>query len=249
MVALFVAFLGLTRRPFDTPWATCVDSEPPVAKGGAEPRREASPGGRDLVLAAPFVLRSAPRAPGHPNRDRREGFVPAVMYGHRVAPSSIRVEARELGALLSRGGAHHLVALALDGADAPQTVVIKEIQRHPVSRQIVHVDFQAVTAAERIHAEAPLHLVGEDVVAKAGGVLQVLLHALRISCLPQDLPDHIAVDIAGLRPGDTLTVAGIAVPQGIGVLHEPDEVVCTVLAPRLSEPEAPAAAEGGAAEA
>lgn len=175
--------------------------------------------------------------------------MPAVVYGHRLAPRSIRVPVRELGALLARGGAHHLVTLAVEGSEAPHTVVIKEVQRHPVSRDIVHVDFQAVSAAERIHADAPLHLVGEEAVGRAGGVLQVLLHALRISCLPQDLPEYIAADIAALRPGDSLTVAAIAVPSGIEVLHEPEEVVCTVLAPRIAEPEAPAAAEGGASEA
>jgi large subunit ribosomal protein L25 len=196
-------------------------------------------------LATSYVLRSEPRAAGHPNRDRRAGYVPAVMYGHRVEPRSLRVEAREFAALLSRGGAHHLVTLSLEGEETPQTVVIKEIQRHPVSREVVHVDFQAVTAAERIHAEAPLRLVGEDAVTKAGGILQVLLHALRISCLPQDLPEHIEVDIAALRPGDTLTVAGVAVPRGIGVLHDSDEVVCSVLAPRVTEAESPAA-EGAA---
>ncbi len=197
-------------------------------------------------LAASFALQSEVRVPGHPNRDRRAGYIPAVMYGHRVAPAALRIEARQLTAALARGAAHHLVELSVGDDTTPRTVVIKEIQRHPVTREIVHIDFQAVSAAERIHADVPLRLIGEEAVTKAGGILQVLLHAIRISCLPQDLPDHVDVAVADLAIGHARTVGDLPAPAGIQILNEPEEVVCSVLAPRTAEAAAgPAAPAGG----
>ena len=192
-------------------------------------------------MAIQFALQAGSRKAGHPNRDRAAGFVPAVVYGHGVDPVSVRVEAHELTLLLSRGGAHHLVQLSVEGEAEPRTVVVKEIQHNPVTRNIVHIDFQAVSAKERIHADVPLRFSGEDVVAKAGGILQVLLHSFRISCLPADLPDHIDADVSGVRVGHTLTVGDIRVPAAITVLNEKDEVIVSVLAPRTAEAEAAAA--------
>lgn len=195
-------------------------------------------------MATQFTLQAGPRKAGHPNRDRAAGFVPGVVYGHGVEPVSIRVQAQELNLLLSRGGAHHLVQLSLEGQADPRTVVFKEIQHNPVTRDVVHIDFQAVSAKERIHADVPLRFSGEDAVTKAGGILQILLHSLRISCLPGDLPDHIDADVSGVRVGHTLTVGDIQVPAAITVLNDKDEVIVSVLAPRTAEPEAaPAPAE------
>lgn len=196
-----------------------------------------------------FALAAAPRTPGHPRRDRREGYVPAVVYGHGVPSRAVRVEARALDTLLHRGGAHHLVRLTLQGEPEPRTVVIKEIQRHPVTRQVRHVDFQAVAAHERIHAEVPLRLRGEEQVAKTGGLLQVLLHTLRVSCLPADLPDHIEVAVGDLTIGQTVTVGDLTVPAGVTLEHDPGEAVAHVLAPRTAATEEGAAPAGGAPQA
>jgi large subunit ribosomal protein L25 len=192
-------------------------------------------------LPSEFVLTSSRRTVGHPNRDRAQGFVPGIMYGHRVEPVALRVDGRELTTLLSHGGAHHLIQLALEGDDTPRTVVVKEIQHDPVTRAVMHVDFQAVSARERIHAEVPLRLQGEDAVAKGGGILQVLLHSVRISCLPADLPDHLEVDVSGMRIGHSLTVGELGAPETVTVLNDADEVILSVLAPRTVEAEAPAA--------
>lgn len=168
------------------------------------------------------------------------------MYGHGVAPVALRVEAHPLGVVLSRGGAHHLIELAVDGEPEPRTVVFKQIQLDPVSRRVLHVDFQAVSAQERIHAEVPLRLLGEDVVTKAGGVLQVVLHELRISCLSADLPDHADVDVSQLRIGHSLSVKELNLGAGISVLNDVDEVVVHVVAPRAAESEAAAPANEAA---
>lgn len=201
----------------------------------------------ECLLASNFALRAAPREGGHPRRDRAAGFVPAVVYGHAVAPLALRVEHHALSVMLGRGGAHHLVELAIDGESAPRSVVVKEIQLHPVSRALVHVDFQAVAAGERIHAEVPLRVLGEDAVAKAGGVLQVVLHQVRITCLPADLPDHADVDVSELGIGRSLAVRDVPFGPGVTVLTDADEVLVRVVAPRAAEPEAAAPVTAAAA--
>lgn len=200
-------------------------------------------------MAGTFSLEAGLREPGHPRRDRRAGHVPAVLYGHGLAPVSLRVAERSLGAVLGRGGAHHLLALSVAGEASPHTVVVKELQHHPVTRHVLHVDFQAVSASERLHAEVPLRVLGEDVVTKAGGVLDVVLHHLRVSCLPADLPERVDVDVARLSVGAQLTVAQLPLPSGVSVLADPDEVVLHVVAPRTAEVPGPAAAPAGTAAA
>ncbi len=198
-------------------------------------------------MAETFSLTAEVREAGHPRRERAAGYVPAVMYGHGVPPRALRVEARALAALLKRGGAHHLLQLVFAGEDEGRTVVVKEIQHHPVTREVLHVDFQAVSAAERIHAEVPLHVVGEEQIARSGGVLQVMLHAVRVSCLPASLPERIEVPVAGLSIGQTLTVSELTVPEGVVVLNDPGEAVAHVLPPRTAAEE-PRAADAPAAE-
>jgi large subunit ribosomal protein L25 len=193
-------------------------------------------------MAAPYVLSAEPRQAGHPNRDRAQGFVPGIVYGHGITPLAVRIPVHDLNRFLARGGAHHVGQLTVRGEAQPRTVVVKEVQRHPVSREVLHVDFQAVSAQERIHAEVPLRIVGEDRVAKGGGILQVLLHNLRVACLPADLPDHVDADVSGLSIGHTLTVGDLTPPPGVTVLNDRDEVIVTVLAPRTAE----AATEAGA---
>ncbi len=203
-------------------------------------------------MATEFSLQASRRTAGHPNRDRAQGRVPAVMYGHGVQPLTLGLDAHEFALLLSRGGAHHVLRLDVDGEPAPRTVVVKEIQHHPVSRKPLHVDFQAVSALERIHAEVPVHIEGAEQVSRRGGVLQVVLHHLRVSCLPADLPEQIVVDVSALDVGEFLTVAQVAVPAGVAVLAGPEEVLVSVGVPRAAEPEAtatPATPAEGAAPA
>ena len=196
-------------------------------------------------MASEFSLQAEPRVAGHASRARQSGFVPGVLYGRGVQPTALQVDGHALHLLLSRGGAHHLVHLRLPGDGGTHTVVLKEVQRHPVSRAVVHVDFQAVSAEQRIHAELPLRVRGEAEVARAGGVLEVILHQVRISCLPADLPDHCDVDVSALGPGRALQVRDLGLPPGVTVLEDPEEVVVHVSAARLAPAEGEAAAPGG----
>ena len=189
------------------------------------------------------VLEAETRIPGHPNRDRARGFVPAVVYGHGTQPLALGLERHGLELLLSHGGTHRLLRLHIAGEAEPRTVVIKEVQRHPVRPGVLHVDFQAVRAQERIHAEVPLRLHGEEAIAKRGGILQVTLHTLRVSCLPGDLPDHLDVQVSEIVPGQAVTVGDLDVPAGLQVLHDPADVVLSGLQSRTVAADAAAPPE------
>jgi large subunit ribosomal protein L25 len=180
-----------------------------------------------------LALKAQPRLGGHPNRDRREGFVPAVVYDRDRTSRVLRVDQHQLLQLLSHGGRRHVIRLEVEGESAARTALVS-------AGRPLHVDVHAVSLQERVHAEVPLRLHGEEQITKVGGILQHLMNEVRVVCLPGDLPEWIEVDVSGLEIGQVLTVADLAVPAGVVLQHDPEEAVLGVVAPRL------AAAEEGA---
>ena len=174
---------------------------------------------------------------------RREGKVPAVIYGHHREPEALVLEAPAVGRLLKSGHASTtMIELAIDGRAAVKAM-LREVQRNPVKQhEILHVDLYEVTANEKITVSLPVHLVGTaEGVRNAGGVLDQVLHALDVKMLPGDIPDALDVDIAHLGIGQSLYVRDIKVAKG-DVLNDADLPVCSIVAPR-TEVEAPVAAE------
>lgn len=168
---------------------------------------------------------------------RATGRVPAVIYGHAREPQSLSVDARELGRLLDHvSAASTVVELGL-GAGTTRTL-IREIQRHPVSRALVHVDFQELVAGERITVRVPLVFVGTpEGVRSEGGLLEEQLRDLEISADPASIPDHIDVDVSALAMGHPLHVRDLTIPAGVTVLTDEGDTVAMVTAPRVGEPE------------
>jgi large subunit ribosomal protein L25 len=133
-----------------------------------------------------------------------------------------------------------LFELAIDGA--PVRALIREIQRHPVRSQIIHVDFYEIHAGEKVALEVPVHLIGSpDGVRNGGGVLDQLIRELKIRVLPTDIPEHIDVDVTELRVGQSLHVSDLKIASA-EILTEPTTAVCTVVAPRIEVEEVAAAA-------
>jgi len=197
---------------------------------------------------------------------RRQGFLPAIMYGRHVEPTPLQISERDFYRLLQAAGRNVLVRLSIDGAEPQeQLTIIKEIQREPVTRTLLHVDFQAISPQEPIRTTVPVELVGHPVGVTAGGILQHRLRQVEIECLPLEIPDRIQVDISSLNVGETLTLAQVPLPEGVKVLTHLEEPVAHILVPRLlrageakeaeaeaaptEEEEAKAEEEGGAAEA
>jgi len=176
-------------------------------------------------------------------RLRREGLIPAIVYGNNKEPQALTVNADEWSAFSARRGAH-LVSLVLDGTEIP--ALVKEVQFNYLKNYVVHIDFQAVDLNAEISSTVPLHAFGDCYGAAHGGILEQELHELPVICRPADLPDAIKVDVTKLDIGDAITVADIELPAGVKADIDAESVVFHV-ARQQEEKEPEAEAEGEAA--
>jgi large subunit ribosomal protein L25 len=173
--------------------------------------------------------------------------VPAVVYGLGEESVSVTVSERDLRHILAgESGSNTLITLKV-GSNSQMTLA-RQIQRHPIKGTVMHVDFVRVRADQTIQAEIPVHLTGESEGAGRGGVLEQMIHTLTIEALPGDLPPSCEHDGTVLEIGDAVRVGEPAIPTGVTVLQEADEIVVQVSAPRVVEEEAPAEGEEVAAE-
>ena len=160
---------------------------------------------------------------------RARAAVPAIVYGAKQQPQNIEVDRHELAMLLAHAkGENVLVELALDGA-AGSLALIQDIQHHPVRNEILHVDFQAVSATETIVAHVTIEATGEaNGVKNFGGLLQQQMRSIEVSCLPQNLPSVLLVDVSHLNIGNALHVSHIALPEGVTAVSAGDLTVFLV---------------------
>lgn len=171
---------------------------------------------------------------GAARKARAAGRVPAVIYGHRREPQSLSLDARELGRVLERVSASSVFELTMGGATV--RTLIREIQRHPVKRTLVHVDFQELVAGEQVTVRVPLIFVGTaEGVRNQGGLLEETLRELEISADPAGIPDHIDVDVSGLTIGHPLHVRDLTLPSGVTALTDANATVVQVSAPRTGD--------------
>lgn len=178
-------------------------------------------------------------------RLRKDGLVPAVVYGHGTASEPVSLDAHEFEQLRRRAGASTLVDLTVDDQKA-RPVLVHGIQVHPVNRRPLHVDLFVVRMTEELTVEVPLVGTGAAPAAEMGGTLVHPISTVRVRALPANLPDSLTYDLAPLTSYDvTITLADVAVPEGVTLATELTEVVARVLAPRVEEEIAPVAAEEG----
>ncbi len=173
------------------------------------------------------------------NRLRREGRVPAVVYGTTMDPQPVHVSSHDLFvALHTEAGLNAIIELDIDGT--PVLTVARELQRNPVRGDIEHVDFIEVRMDTEIQAEVGLDLVGiPEGVKDDGGILETLEASVSISALPNKIPSTIEVDVTSLRIGDTLKIEDLPSIDGVTYLAEPEHALATVVHARAEEePEA-----------
>ena len=180
------------------------------------------------------------------NKLKREGLIPAVIYGGKEKPLPLQVGSRDLSTLLSRArGENILVELEIEqgGARNNRMALIQEVQHEPLSGKIVHVDFHAVNMNEMLHTSVPVEPRGEPMGVKSfGGILEKSLRSLEIECLPKDLPEVLSIDVSGLNIGSSIHVKHIMLPEGVTALDDAELTVFLVAAPAVAEVVAPAAA-------
>ena len=182
-------------------------------------------------------------------RLRRRGLIPAVLYGSGNPALSIAVEQHALRDALATGaGLHAVLDVVIEGNPKPHVAIVKEYEIDKVKHFMTHVDFQEINLTELIESNVTVTLVGTPTgVRLDGGVLDVVTREVLVSALPTDMPEHLTLNVEELVVGDVARVSDIAVPADVTILDDLDEVVCSVLAPRLAEEE-PEEAEAGLAE-
>jgi large subunit ribosomal protein L25 len=173
---------------------------------------------------------------------RREGRLPAVVYGHGVPSANVTLDTHEFELLRRRLGANELVDLSVGGKKS-DPVLIHEIQVHPVNRRPLHVDLLVVSMTEELTVDVPLRPVGHsEAISTLGGTLLHAIEDIRIRALPDHLPQSIEYSIESLVDFEgTIHVRDLAIPADVTLLTDPGELVARVLAPRVEEVEAPAA--------
>ncbi|MEQ1691819.1 MAG: 50S ribosomal protein L25 [Gemmatimonas sp.] len=171
---------------------------------------------------------------GAARKIRQAGNIPSVIYGHGREPQSLLTNARETERLLKGiATSATVIELSIDGKVA--RTLIREIQRHPFKRHIMHIDFQELVVGETVSVRCPIAYVGiPDGVRHEGGLLDQIMHELHIEVDPSNIPNHIDVDVSMLKMGKSLHVSDLTLPAGIKVMDDADMTVCVVQAPKTA---------------
>jgi len=160
---------------------------------------------------------------------RREGLIPAVMYGKGVENCALAVEPKQLAAIIgSEAGLNTLITLKGEGAVDGKVVILKDMQVDPVREELLHVDFQAIDLKAKTHVMVPLVAVGKSAGEKEGGNLQVIRHEIELVCLPTNIPTALEIDVTPLGIGDALHVQDIHLPEGVELPQDVNFTVVTV---------------------
>jgi len=193
-------------------------------------------------MSGEFVLNAVARGDvgkGASRRLRNDELVPAIVYGGTQQPRNVSVSHRELvKALENEAFFSHLITLKLDGG--AEEVILKDLQRHPARPRILHADFQRVSRDRKLHVHIPLHFINQEKcrgVKDQGGMIQHNAVEVHVSCLPQDLPEFIEVDMLSCEVGDSVHLSDLELPAGVESVElshgpEHDLPVATVLAPK-----------------
>lgn len=168
---------------------------------------------------------------------RREGYIPAVIYGGDLGNKPIAVSKKSISKYLKGAISEaHIWKLRIEGY-GEKDVIIKDVQKDPITGDVLHIDFYELVATKTVTVAVPVKIVGEPVGVKKGGTLEVIKTEIEIECLPKDIMEEIVIDVSGLDIGDTIFVSDLQVPQGIKIVDHPEEPVVTVVAAEEEEAE------------
>lgn len=178
---------------------------------------------------------------------RRSGQIPAVMYGH-AGVAAVSVDEHEFSQKFKRITENTIVSLEFDGK--AHDVLVKDFQEDALSGRITHIDFFEIESGKVLRTNVPVHLDGNAIGVREGGLLEHRLHEIEVECLPKDIPEQITLDIVGLAIGDSIHVGDLPEIAGVKVLNTPDQVVVAVTHAKeevlVAEAEEEEAAEGAA---
>jgi large subunit ribosomal protein L25 len=169
-------------------------------------------------------------------RLRRTGIVPAVIYGSNQDEYTIQLDSKSFFDLARKQASHNfLVNLEINGAkEKSKLAIVQDIQRDPLTGNLIHVDFRAVSSTDVIHATVPIELRGEAIGVKSGGLLEQLVHEIEVTCNPTNLPETIVNDVEELKIGQSIKVGQLNLPEGVTVKLDKEVLVAIINQTRAS---------------
>jgi large subunit ribosomal protein L25 len=170
---------------------------------------------------------------GKASKLRRQGLIPATVYGEAQPTQNLAINSSELNRLLQKEGSGKLITLRLP--EGQSWVVIKEIQRDPVDHGFLHIDLLRVAMNHPINVKVPAHLINEDQRPRDGAVLEIFLRELEVNCLPGRIPDQITVDVGKLAIGSTIFVQDLILPPEVKLMDPPESPVVSAAASAVTE--------------
>ena len=178
-------------------------------------------------------------------RLRRGGKIPGILYGPKTQPVALEIDRKDFSSRVADLEGSHLVRLKSSSSTlADRVALVKEVQYHPITGDVVHTDLYEVDLTARIQVRVPLHFVGKAEGVVRGGILQPVVREIEVECLPLDIPEFFNVQVSGLDIGDSLHIEDLAMPAGVTALYESNFALVTVVPPTVEE--APAAAPAAA---
>ncbi len=185
---------------------------------------------------------------GEAGRMRRQGRVPGVFYGPGRAPAPLSIDAHEFRTKLAGLEGSHLLQLSSSLPEfCDKAAILREVQRHPLTSALIHVDLYEVDVTKTLQVTVPLHFVGKAEGVTLGGNLQPLTREITVECLPREIPEFVDVDVSSLKIHDSLHISDLTLPANVKVIFDVDEAVVTVSAPIAAAPTDTAAATEEAA--
>jgi large subunit ribosomal protein L25 len=164
---------------------------------------------------------------GPARRARTSGLIPAVFYNPQAESLMLTVSAGDMKNILKKSDENIFINLQIEdeGKATDRMSIIKDIQIHPLTRQVIHIDFYEISMDHKLTVDVPVHFEGTPEGIGLGGELQVMKKEISISCLPSILPDHIAVDISGLKVGEALRIRDLPLTEGMTILESEDAIL------------------------
>lgn len=176
----------------------------------------------DLNISVRSDLGSRPSS-----RLRNAGLIPGIIYGFNVENQSVQLEKKQIEGLIKEHGENVLVGLNVDTQNI-QTL-IKEVQRDPLTNQIIHIDFQSINLDKPVQATIPVILRNRGAVEDSNSVVQQLMREVTVECLPENIPENVALSVKDLAMGSALTVSDIEISSEISILNNPTDVIASLI--------------------
>lgn len=186
---------------------------------------------------------------GDAKRARKSGKLPGIFYGPKSAAVALEVDRKEFMSRVADLEGSHLIRIkSASPALADKVALVKELQYHPVTGEVVHADLYEVDLTAKISVKVPLHFVGKAAGVVRGGILQPIVREIEVECLPMDIPEFFDVEVSALDIGDSIHVAELTMPEGVTAASETDLTLVTVVPPSIEEAPTPAEAAPVAVE-